>query len=92
MHHTLISTSWWGSSRSFTGVISFESWIEKSTVLGEPIHKSKDRVRDRLENICMIIDKVSGANAKTSTNNNGNTARNFFSQTQVDVMVGCADS
>ena len=89
--HPYINVMTWFLKVLYRCHISFESWIEKSTVLGEPIRKSKDRVRDRLENVGLIVDKVSRANAKTGTSNDCKTARNFFSQTHVYVIVGCAD-
>ena len=73
--HSRINVMTWFLKVLCSCLISFESWIEKSTVLGEPICKSKDRVRGILENVGLIVDQVSGANAKTGTSNDGNRAQ-----------------
>lgn len=71
--------------------ISYQSWVEKSTVLGEPIRQAKGRVQDKLRNVGIIVDQVSGANSKSGTSNDGNTARKFFSETHADLIVECVD-
>ena len=65
--------------------------MEKKTVLGESIRKAKERVQEKLHLVGVIVDQVSGANSKTGTSNDGNTARIFFCETHVDIIVDCVD-
>ena len=45
----------------------------------------------KLRSAGLVIDQVVGANAKTSTPNDGNTARNFFLQKNQELIVDCVE-
>ena len=69
---------------------TFESWIEKQTILGEPIRVGKERVQESLfQERGLVLDKVGGANDKGGTSNDGNQARRFFHADSADAIVGC---
>ena len=89
--HSYINVMSWFLKVLYRCNISFESWVEKSTVLGEPIRKAKVRVQNKLESVGIIVDRVSGANSKGGTSNDGNTARKFFTETYVDLIADCVD-
>ena len=89
--HSYINVMSWFLKVLYRSNISYESWVEKSTVLGEPIRRAKVRVQDKLRLVGLIVDQVSGANSKTGTTNDGNTARDFFSETHADEIVDCVE-
>ena len=71
--------------------IAYESWIEKSTILGEPIRRAMVREQEIFLENGLILDHVSGANSKGVTSNDGNQPRLVFSQKNVDIVVSCVD-
>ena len=69
----------------------YKSWIECSTILGEPIRRAKQRIQDIFREAGLIIDQPSGANSKGSTSNDGNQAWRFFSQKLAAIVVSCVN-
>ena len=89
--HSYINVLGWFLKVLYRCNCSYESWIERQTVLGEPIRRSKKRVQEILRPAGLVVDRVAGANAKTGTSNTGNTARNFFNMKNRDVVITCVD-
>ena len=78
--HSYINVLGWFLKVLYRCESGYECWVEKSTVIGDPIRRSKERVQDKLRPAGLVVDQVAGANAKTGTSNDGNTGRNFFLQ------------
>ena len=69
---------------------TYECWIEKKTIIGEPIRVDKDRVQAFLfQERGLVLDKVGGANDKGGTSNDGNQARRFFHADSAGAIVEC---
>ena len=90
--HSYINVLNWFLKLLYRCESSYEHWIEKQTIIGEPIRMSKERVQDKLRPAGLVVDQVAGANAKTGTSNTGNTGRNFFKQKNREVIVSCSSS
>ena len=89
--HSYINVMTWFLKVVYRCHISYESWVEKATVLGDPIRKAKKRVQAKLRMVGLFVEEVSSGNASTGTSNSGNTARDFFSETHRDIIVDCVE-
>ena len=57
----------------------YQRWDESATILGEPIRKARDIVRDSINNKTGLkLDYVNSAGAKGGTSTTGEQARVFF--------------
>ena len=63
--HSYINVLRWFLNVLYRCESGYECWVEKQTVLGEPMRRSKQRVQDILRPVGLIVDQVAGANAKT---------------------------
>ena len=75
--HSYINCLGWFMKALYRCHISYESWREKSTVIGDPIQHAKDCVQATFKEYGLILDQVCGANGKGVTSNDGNQARRF---------------
>ena len=87
--HSYINVLGWFLKVLYRCESGYECWVEKQTVLGEPICRSKQGVQDMLRPVGLIVDQVAGANAKNGTSNDGNTARMFFLMKNRDIITDC---
>ena len=87
--HSYINILGWMLKVLYRCNCSYECWMEKSTVIGEPIRRSKNRVKEIFKIEGLVVDAVGGANAKTGTSNDGNTGRKFFEQRNQSLVVSC---
>lgn len=70
--HSYINVLGWFLKLVYRFHISFEHWIEKSNIIGEPIRKSKLRVQNMPQDATGLnLDRVAGANNKGGTSNDG---------------------
>ena len=77
--HSYINILIWFLKLIYRCHIAYECWIEKKTIIGEPIRRAKANVQKMLkESTGLVLDQVAGANDKTGTSNDGNQARRFF--------------
>ena len=90
IHHSYINVPGWFLKLSYRCNTSYECWIEKRGIIGEPIRKAKEVVQDILkESTGMALDQVAGENNKGGTSNDGNQARRFFKPESRDLIVAC---
>ena len=90
--HSFINVLGWFLKLLYRCHASYETWLERKTVIGEPIRRAKERVLTIIKNATgMTLDQVSGANDKSGTSNDGNQARRFFSQESSLVILSCVD-
>ena len=89
--HSYINVLNWFLKVLYRCESGYESWVEKKTVLGEPIRRSKERVKEKLRPAGLVVDQVAGANAKTGTSNTGNTGRDFFLMKNQAIVVSCVE-
>ena len=87
--HSYINCLGWFMKVLYRCHILYECWIEKSTVIGDPIQHAKDRVQVNFKEHGHIFDQVCGANGKGGTSNDGNQASRSFSQKYGEIVVGC---
>ena len=90
--HSYINILIWFLKLIYRCHIAYECWIEKKTIIGEPIRRAKANVQKMLkESTGLVLDQVAGANDKTGTSNDGNQARRFFKWETRDVIVNCVE-
>ena len=86
--HSYINVLGWFLKVIYRCHISYECWIEKNTINGEPIRRAKEIVQSMLkETTGMTLDQVAGANDKGGTSNDGNQARCFFLNLKVVIWL-----
>ena len=88
--HSYVNVLGWFLKVIYRCHASYECWIEKKTIEGEPIRRAKSVVRDMLkETTGLTLDQVAGANSRGGTTNDGNQARRFFKSESRDFVVAC---
>ena len=77
--HSYINVLGWFLKLIYRCHDPYESWVEKRTIIGEPIRRAKERIQNIIQQkLGLRLDQVSTANDKGGTSNDGNQACRFL--------------